>query len=110
MTEENNHPVLGFVAKVSDMPIKEVASLWEKFIGKAHDADLDLDETEKLFFKARKKAKGKNKGIMDLLWAGYIGYWFGIDTHAYAMEREEARRDEPSALVSYFGWDGEILE
>jgi len=107
MSEENNHPVLGFVAKVSDMPIKDVASLWEKFISKAHDADLDLDETEELFFKARKKAKGKNKGIMDLLWAGYIGYWFGIDTHAYAMEREEARED---ALVSLVGWDGEILE
>lgn len=106
---ENNHPVLGFVAKVSDMPVDDVTSLWKKFIDKAHDDNLDIEEIEKLFFKARKKATGKNKGIMDLLFVGYLGYWFGIETHMYAMEQEEANWEEPSELVTYFGPDGTIL-
>jgi len=109
MAKENNHPVLCFVAKISDTPIDDIDFMWRKFIDKAHDADLDLDEIEELFLKARKNLKGKNKTIMDLLWAGYIGYWFGIDVHTYAMEREEARWEEPAELVTYFAPDGTIL-
>ncbi len=108
MAKEIDHPVLCFVSKVSDMPVDDVTAMWEKFIDKAHNADLDLDETEALFFKARKKIKGKNKGIMDLLFVGYIGYCFGVEIHAYAMEREEARWQEPSELVTYYAPDGTI--
>ena len=107
---ENNHPVLSFVAKVSDMPIDDVSSMWDSFINKTRDDDLDLDEVEKLFFEARKKIKGKDRKIMDLLFVGYLGYWLGIDVHTYAMEREEAKMEEPDELVTYFGFDGEILE
>lgn len=108
MSKEINHPVLCFVAKISDMPVDDINSMWEKFIKKAHNDNLDIEEIEKIFFRARKKATGKNKGIMDLLFAGYIGYWFGIDVHTYAMEREEARWREPTELVTYYAPDGTI--